>query len=96
MGNIRRALSIDWVLIVAVLPIIAAGLVTMESFGGGPDYYLTRQLLWIVISLVVFFVASVIDWRFLKSGGLLAGLFVAICRKRHSNIDRCHNRKSFL
>ena len=78
MGNIRRALSIDWVLIVAVLPILAAGLVTMESFGGGPDYYLTRQLLWIVISLVVFFVASVIDWRFLKSGGLLAGLFVAI------------------
>lgn len=78
MENIRRSLSIDWILIGAVLPILAAGLVTMESFGGGPDYYLTRQLVWIVISLVVFFVSSLVDWRFLKNGSLLAGLFVAI------------------
>lgn len=78
MWILRRIRSIDWVLISAVIPILAAGLVTMESFGGGPDYYLTRQLVWITIALAVFFISSAIDWRFLKNGTLLVGLFLLI------------------
>lgn len=78
MQKLARVFAIDWVLLVSILPILGAGLLTMESFGSGPNYYLTRQLLWIVIALVVFFGASVVDWRFLNRGGLLAALFIAI------------------
>lgn len=76
MPSIFGRLRIDWILLLAVAPILVAGLFTMESFGSGPDYYLTRQLVWIGVSLIVFFFCASIDWRFLRHGGLLAGLFI--------------------
>src|SRR3990167_9470100 len=76
MKIIQRYASIDWILFLATMPLLAAGLISMRSFGGASDYYFTRQLFWIGISVFVFFSFSIIDWRFLRKSELLAGFFV--------------------
>src|SRR3989338_1196627 len=65
MKIIQRYVGIDWILFLATIPLLAAGLISMRSFGAGSDYYFTRQLLWIGIGIFVFFVFSLVDWRFL-------------------------------
>jgi rod shape determining protein RodA len=74
----RLKKQIDWTLLLATVPLLGAGLLTMSSFAG-ENYYFTRQVMWIVISLVVCVGASFVDWRFLKRGGLLALLFLGMC-----------------
>jgi len=76
MKIIQRYAGIDWILFLATIPLLAAGLISMRSFGGESDYYFTRQLFWIGISFFVFFAFSLIDWRFLRKSELLAGFFV--------------------
>ena len=81
----RRIADVDWVLFLAVIPLLGAGLVTMKGLssqaggllGESGDYYFTRQIIWIFLALAIFFVCSFIDWRFLKSGGLLITLLIA-------------------
>ena len=69
--------SIDWLLFAAVLPLLFAGLSVMNSFTGQSQYY-ERQLIWIVLALTVFFIFSFIDFRFLRSSGVLITLFLAV------------------
>ena len=76
MKVIQRYAGIDWILFLATIPLLAAGLISMRSFGGESDYYFTRQLFWIGISFFVFFAFSLVDWRFLRKSELLAGFFV--------------------
>ena len=76
MKIVQRFAEVDWILFLATVPLIAVGLVGMRSLGGGNDYYFTRQLFWIGVSVFVFFVFSVIDWRFLRKSELLAAFFV--------------------
>ncbi|MBP6866387.1 MAG: rod shape-determining protein RodA [Candidatus Pacebacteria bacterium] len=69
---------IDWLLVFFLLPILTAGLVTMKSFtpeDGGADFF-SRQIIWVCLSLVVFFVFSSIDFRFIKRTGVLVTLFL--------------------
>ena len=73
--NIRK---IDWILILALLPILFAGLITMHSFTGQAVLF-DRQLLWILISFIVFFVVSSIDVRILKRTDVLVYLFLFFC-----------------
>ncbi|OHA57882.1 MAG: rod shape-determining protein RodA [Candidatus Vogelbacteria bacterium GWA1_51_14] len=74
---VRRILThIDWVVLVALLPILAAGLLTMNSFSTD-DYFASRQLIWIAVALAVLIGASFIDWRFLRKSNLVAILFLA-------------------
>src|SRR3989344_1086247 len=47
--------GIDWILFTAVVPIVFAGLATMNSFRGDSQLF-EKQFLWFCISLVVFFV----------------------------------------
>ena len=68
--------DIDWLLLVAILPLLFAGLSVMNSFTGESQYY-SRQLVWIVISLATFFIFSFTDFRFLRSSGVLVALFLA-------------------
>ncbi|MEI6397014.1 MAG: rod shape-determining protein RodA [Candidatus Taylorbacteria bacterium] len=70
--------SMDWWLIGACLPILAAGVTTMYSFTGDNAFAL-RQIIWIVIALICFFVVSRVDVRFLRSTRVLTTLFVVIC-----------------
>ena len=67
---------IDWVLFLSTLPILGAGLITMSSFGG-ENYFFSRQVVWIFISVIVFFAASWVDWRFLRRTGVVVALYLA-------------------
>lgn len=71
---------IDWILIFCLLPILTAGLFTMKSFtpeGGGVDFF-GRQIIWVCLSLFVFFLFSSIDFRFIKRTGVLVTLFLSL------------------
>jgi rod shape determining protein RodA len=68
-------LHIDWILFGLALVISLAGLLTMNSFEG-QSYYYHRQIIWIIISVVVFFVASIIDWRFLRRTTVVTWLYI--------------------
>jgi len=66
---------IDWILFFSVLPIMAAGLVTMKSFVGQSIYF-DRQIIWIVFSIIIFFLLSFFDYRFLRKTSIVSGLFI--------------------
>lgn len=66
---------IDWVLLLCALPITAAGLVTMQSYGAESAFF-DRQVAWLAVSLVVFLVCSSIDASILKKTKVLVGLFL--------------------
>ena len=70
-------LQIDWYLFFATLPLLGAGLVTMNSFVGESTFF-SRQTIWIALSLVIFFAFSFIDFRFLRRTGVLVTFFIAI------------------
>jgi rod shape determining protein RodA len=76
----ERALKrIDWMLVLFILPIVFAGLVTMKSFTpleATADFF-GKQIIWVAISLAVFFIFSFIDFRFLKRTDILVFLFLA-------------------
>ena len=71
----RTSSRMDWLLFVALLPILGAGLLTMHSFTEANTLF-SRQLVWIAVSLVLFFCASFIDWRFLRRSDIIFGLFL--------------------
>jgi rod shape determining protein RodA len=61
----RKLLDIDWILFLSAIFIAIFGLVTMGSFGAESGYF-SRQIVWIGVSVTVFFIASLFDYRFLK------------------------------
>lgn len=72
--------NIDWILFLAILPLLAAGLITMNAFGdldsASGSYYFWRQLAWIAVSITAFFGLSCVDFRFLRKTWVSVGLFV--------------------
>lgn len=70
--------SIDWWLLLPLIPIMGAGLLTMSSFGGGPGVtsFFGKQLMWILVSLSIFVALSRIDTRFFKDTRVLVTLFL--------------------
>jgi len=72
---------IDWLLVFLILPIIAAGLVTMKSFAPIEDTsaFFSKQIIWILIGFAVFFIFSYIDFRFLKRTDVLVVVFLINC-----------------
>jgi rod shape determining protein RodA len=70
--------SIDWLLFGALFFISVAGILTMNSFAGEGVLFV-RQIIWLTISIVVLFVASLVDWRFLRRSGPIITLFTSIC-----------------
>ncbi|KND50258.1 MAG: cell division protein FtsW [Parcubacteria bacterium C7867-003] len=67
--------NIDWVLFGSVITIALAGLVTMNSFVEESSFF-NRQIVWICISTVAFFIASGVDWSFLKNTRIIVFLFL--------------------
>lgn len=67
--------AVDWWMLGAILPILAAGLITMHSF---TDYstFAVHQIVWIGISFLVFLIFSNIDLRFLRSTWVSVVLFL--------------------
>ena len=79
MDRLRKSFAhIDVLLIAAALCITLLGLVTMNSFTGTSPYF-DKQVIWVSISLGVFSVASIIDWRFLRRTEVVVALYVGIC-----------------
>lgn len=72
-----RLRSIDWVMVLAVLPIMVAGLVSMRSLTGTTNFF-SHQLMWIFISFGVFFIASQADFRFFKKSDVLVRIFLVL------------------
>jgi rod shape determining protein RodA len=70
----RTKTNIDWILIGALVPIIAASLVTLSSFTGDAGF-VWRQIIWIGLGMVFLFVISQLDVRFLRDSRLLMGLY---------------------
>jgi rod shape determining protein RodA len=67
--------NIDWGLFFAIIPILAAGLITMHSFTGDSSFA-SHQMIGIGVSLVAFFALSLSDVRFLRSTWVSVTLFV--------------------
>ncbi len=65
----------DWLLVLFTLPIVGAGILVMTSFTG-ESHLATKQLIWVVVSIVLFFLASQFDVRVFKRTSILVGLFL--------------------
>jgi len=76
-GNFFVALfqNIDWVLVGALIPLVLAGLMTMNSFVDA-NVYFSRQIIWIIISFAAFFIFSTIDFKFLRRSQVVVWLFL--------------------
>lgn len=70
-----RTHSIDWIFLAIIAPILGAGLITMKSFVGETPFF-HQQLVWIAISVVVFVVASMFDFRFLKNTKIITSFYL--------------------
>lgn len=81
---VERLKGVDWVLVGAIIPLLGAGLVTMNSFAPsegslGADFFFNRQLIWICLSFFFFFIFSIFDFRFLRrTGTVLSFFFIAV------------------
>ncbi len=72
---------IDWFLVFFIVPIILSGLFTMKSFTlqESPVDFFNKQIIWVILSFIVFFVFSFIDFRFLRRTDVLVSLFLFFC-----------------
>ncbi|OHA38653.1 MAG: rod shape-determining protein RodA [Candidatus Taylorbacteria bacterium RIFCSPLOWO2_12_FULL_43_20] len=78
IGNLLKRQNIDWLLFFSALPILGAGLVTMNSFVGDSSLF-DKQIIWIAVSLSVFFILSFIDFRFLRRTEVIIFIFIFLC-----------------
>ena len=69
--------DIDWILIGSILPIVGFGLITMNSFVDTGNFF-NRQIIWLVISLIVFLILSNIDFKFLRRTQVIVWLYLIV------------------
>ena len=68
---------VDWYLFLAALAITLSGLVTMRSFPG-EDAFFEKQAIWIVLAVIVFFIASIPEYQFLRRTQVIVVLYTGI------------------
>jgi rod shape determining protein RodA len=66
---------VDWLLLAFALPISVAGLITMQSYGGGSVFFY-RQLAFLAIAVGVFLFFSFVDVSILKKTKVLVAIFL--------------------
>lgn len=74
--KITDRMHVDWLLFVPAFLISLAGLVTMYSFSGD-NYFFSRQSIWLLATVIMFFIATMIDWRFLRQTRVQVSIFLA-------------------
>lgn len=83
----RKVLKeVDWALFLSVLAVALLGIITMKPFspafvGEGGGYFFLRQVIWVSLGILVFFLAFKINWNFLKTNSIflfLIYLFVLV------------------
>jgi rod shape determining protein RodA len=67
-------LNIDWIMFFSVIAIAFLGLLTMSSFVSS-DPYLEKQIIWLIISAIVFFILSFVDYRFLNKTNVVVTIY---------------------
>src|SRR3989344_1543861 len=72
----KERLHVDWSLFVPAMLLSLAGLVTMNSFSG-ENYFFSRQSIWLLVSILIFFSVTAVDWRFLRRTRVLVPIFAA-------------------
>jgi rod shape determining protein RodA len=73
----QKKSSVDWISFTAAFLLSALGLVTMNSFNG-VDPFFSKQIVWLLLSVLLYFGAAQIDWRFLRRGGVAVSIFGAL------------------
>src|SRR3989344_2151892 len=68
---------IDWYLFLSALAIAILGLVTMRSFSAENAFF-ERQMIWIILASVAFFIMSLPEYGFLRRTPVVVGLYVLI------------------
>ncbi|HVM73551.1 MAG TPA: FtsW/RodA/SpoVE family cell cycle protein [Candidatus Paceibacterota bacterium] len=69
--------NIDWYLFAAAFAISLLGLVTMHSFSA-ENVFFGRQIIWIGLAVMVFFVASIPEYSFLRRTPIVVGLYTIV------------------
>src|SRR3990167_1229950 len=72
----RIKYSIDWLLFGAMFFISIAGILTMNSFVDESVLFV-RQIIWLAVSMIFLFGASIIDWRFLRRTESIVFVFIS-------------------
>jgi len=75
---LRKFSHIDWLMMLSIVPLLGAGLVTMNSFLL-ENYYFEKQLLSILFSIAVFFILCFVDFRFLRRTIVIVIFYVITC-----------------
>lgn len=68
--------KIDWWIVAALIPLFGISLATISSFSGEGTTLFYRQLIWVIISMISFFIASSINLSVLKRSKVLMGLYI--------------------
>ncbi len=74
-ARVRAFQHIDWFIVASAVAISLAGLLTMRSFS--ENFFFERQVIWICIAIIVFFLASIPEYSFLRRTSVLIGFFAA-------------------
>ena len=65
----------DWILFFSVILISFFGLITMNSFVGQNTFF-QKQAIWLLISVIAYFVISNIDFKFLRRSQVVVWLYI--------------------
>ncbi len=77
LQRVRSHLAIDWSLLGAATLIALLGLATMHSYSVENAFF-ERQIVWIILALVIFFIASLPEYSFLRRTPVVVGIYSAI------------------
>lgn len=69
---------IDWTLFASAFAIALLGLVTIRPFADDPQGFFDKQMYWIVLSCIVFVVASLPEYGFLRQRNIVVGMYAVI------------------
>lgn len=70
----RTFAHIDWYLLGSAVILSLLGIATMRSFSSENAFF-DKQLVWVSLALIVFFIASIPDYRFLRRTQIVAGAY---------------------
>lgn len=89
---LRKILGMSWLLTLCMFALLTVGVYTIESaarhLSGGGEYYADKQLVWIGLGSVVYFITALIDYKWIKYLALpmyLAGLVLMVVAMKFGN-----------
>lgn len=79
LRSLRRFFPhIDFPMFLSVLPMVGAGLITMNSLRS-ENYFFEKQLISVGVAILLFFIFSAVDFHFLRGRRVIVALFGGVC-----------------